>query len=69
MALLVRAVLVASLLLVACKGDDTVVPAPPPQACTCEANENCKACCNECAAKSCDELRAGHDCPLDATAQ
>jgi hypothetical protein len=35
----------------------------------CERDGRCSSCCNECATKSCDELRAGHDCPLDATAK
>ena len=29
----------------------------------CEADPGCVACCNECAALSCEELVANHNCP------
>jgi hypothetical protein len=85
------------LAVVACRGDETVAPAPPAPACACDAVEDCRgcyehigeccyedatiggrvsemiancerdgrcsSCCNECVAKSCDELKAGKLCP------
>jgi hypothetical protein len=29
----------------------------------CERDGRCSSCCNECVAKSCEDLRAAHDCP------
>lgn len=30
----------------------------------CERDGSCRTCCNECLARSCDELKASHHCPL-----
>jgi hypothetical protein len=31
---------------------------------TCEANPRCAACCDECAARTCEQVRAAGDCPI-----
>jgi len=30
----------------------------------CERDGRCSSCCNECVVKSCEQLRADHDCPF-----
>lgn len=58
-----------------CYGDpglfalDAPLPMALPFALRCEADPSCKACCNECAALSCDELIAGNACPPIAPEQ
>lgn len=46
-----------------CYGDPTIFGQVARLAENCEREGDCAACCDECAARTCEELRAGHDCP------
>ncbi len=46
-----------------CADDPALAGQTPRLAAACEGNPSCAVCCAECAAKSCERLRADGECP------
>jgi hypothetical protein len=52
-----------------CYADTTIGGRVELMIANCQRDGRCSSCCNECVAKSCDELLAGHLCPNGQIAQ